>query len=112
MRALAGWPAVPSGGEVYDAVAHIVAELAANAVTHARVPGWGFELRLILAASANILRIEVSDARTGSAPRRRRSSGEDESGRGLLLIEALAAAWGIEHHAIGKTVWADVSLTS
>ncbi|GAB2813995.1 ATP-binding protein [Streptomyces chlorus] len=55
----------------------VVAELAANAVLHGRVPGSCFRLTLVLDPAAGHLRVEVSDARgdlhplpcpTGTAP--------------------------------------------
>jgi hypothetical protein len=51
--------------ESSDAAAASVAELAANAVIHGRVPGRDFELRVALTA-ARTIRIEVSDTRTES----------------------------------------------
>lgn len=56
---LAAW-GHPHDTEVNDTAQHLVAELAANAVTHGRVPGRDFELRL-LRLPENTLRIEVSD---------------------------------------------------
>ncbi|WP_143589251.1 ATP-binding protein, partial [Streptomyces angustmyceticus] len=61
----------PYGGEVSDAAALIVGELAANAVTHGRVPGRDFELRLTRvpgSARPGTLRIEVADTRTEQRP--------------------------------------------
>jgi anti-sigma regulatory factor (Ser/Thr protein kinase) len=52
---------VPYGSAPSDAAAAIVAELAANAVTHGRVPGRDFELHLALLPDT--LRIEVCDTR-------------------------------------------------
>ncbi len=34
---------------------------------------------------------------------------EDESGRGMVIIDALSHRWGWEPLAGGKVVWADVS---
>ncbi|MFE3769602.1 ATP-binding protein [Streptomyces sp. NPDC059122] len=90
----------------------IVAELAANAVLHGRVRGRDFRLALALDAEAGTLRIEVADARGERAPVLDTSSAEAESGRGLLLVEALADTWGVTPRAAGgKTVWALVLLT-
>ncbi|MEW1660361.1 ATP-binding protein [Streptomyces sp. NPDC093707] len=90
----------------------IVAELAANAVLHGRVRGRDFRLALALDAEAGTLRIEVADARGERAPVLDTSSVEAESGRGLLLVEALADAWGVTpRSAGGKAVWALVLLT-
>lgn len=99
---------IPYGSDSSDAAALIVAELTANAVTHGRVPGRDFELRLALEAGG-LLRIEVTDARTERrlpAPPPRAPAPDAEAGRGLLLVEALAATWGVTGRQVGKTVWA------
>ncbi|SFF47223.1 hypothetical protein SAMN02787118_10793 [Streptomyces mirabilis] len=92
-----------------DRAAHIVAELAANAATHGRVPGRDF--RLTLYVVADTLRIEVTDTRGDRLPYARHSAPEAESGRGLVLVDALADRWG---WAPGppprKTVWAELDL--
>ncbi|MEU6536857.1 ATP-binding protein [Streptomyces sp. NPDC047000] len=102
-------------GHLYDSAVNetvtlITAELCANAVTHGRVPGRDFHLRLSLAPE--VIRVEVSDARTERQPLLTRddSPADAESGRGLLLVEALASRWdvGTRHPAPGKTVWAEV----
>ncbi|WP_406554073.1 ATP-binding protein [Streptomyces sp. YS-3] len=98
---------VPHGSERSDRAALIVAELAANAVLHGHVPGHEFELRLAL---GTVLRIEVTDTRAARRPLRPEPAGEAESGRGLLLVEALATAWGVAERPPGKTVWAEVGL--
>lgn len=98
---------IPYDSEMSDACAIIVAELAANAVTHGRVRGRDFELRLTL--SADTLRIEVSDARTEKRPREGLPDGE--SGRGLLLVAALADRWSVHDRVpVGKTVRAEIAL--
>ncbi|WP_209438887.1 ATP-binding protein [Streptomyces durhamensis] len=86
----------------------IVAELAANAATHGRVSGRDFQLLLYLVG--HTLRIEVTDTRGDRLPRPQPPSPEGESGRGLLLVEALADRWGVTHgRHPRKTVWAEVS---
>lgn len=63
---------IPYGGDASETTALIVAELAANAVTHGRVPGRDFELRLVHAPgdrrTLGVLRIEVTDARGERRP--------------------------------------------
>ncbi|MDF3301110.1 ATP-binding protein [Streptomyces tropicalis] len=100
-----GWP---YGTPVHDAVELVVAELAANAVTHGLVPGRDAELRL--SAEAGHVRVEVSDARGERLPTPHEAEGDDESGRGLLLVASLARDWGAVPRpgAPGKTVWAVV----
>jgi anti-sigma regulatory factor (Ser/Thr protein kinase) len=98
---------IPYDTESSDVAAVLVAELAANAVTHGRVPGRDFELRLTL--SADTLRIEVSDARAEKRPREVTPDGE--SGRGLLLVAALADRWSVHDRVpVGKTVRAELTL--
>jgi two-component sensor histidine kinase len=103
----------PPASDVSCAVALVVGELAANAVQHGRLPGRNFGLRLTLDEVAGLVRVEVADA----ASRKRLPAStppaapEGESGRGLLLVEALAERWGSEpRHPVGKTVWADVTV--
>ncbi|MFF4252143.1 ATP-binding protein [Streptomyces sp. NPDC001663] len=102
---------VPYGTDPSDAVALIVAELAANAVTHGRVPGRDFELRLSLVAGS--VRIEVTDTRADRHPHVLPPAKPlDESGRGLLLVDALADRWEVldRDPPPGKTVRAEVDL--
>ncbi|MBZ9644615.1 ATP-binding protein [Streptomyces sp. PSKA30] len=106
--------------EVSDTVAHLVAELAANAVQHGRVRGRDFRMRLSVASestaeSKRTLRIEASDARVDHLPTApddcQRPCSDSESGRGLMLVSALADAWGCDtSDPVAKTVWAEVYL--
>ncbi|MET9774221.1 ATP-binding protein [Streptomyces sp. NPDC006367] len=85
----------------------IVAELSANAVTHGRVSGRDF--RLLLCVVGNTLRIEVTDTRGDRLPCLQHFATDAESGRGLLLVEALADRWGaVPGPPPCKTVWAEV----
>ncbi|WP_327415702.1 ATP-binding protein [Streptomyces sp. NBC_01233] len=85
----------------------IVAELAANAVTHGRGPGRDFRIALTLADG--VLRIEVADTRGDRVPRIRDAEGDAEGGRGLMLVEALADRWGVREGPVpGKVVWVEV----
>ncbi len=99
---------IPYGADVSDRAAVIVAELAANAVTHGRVPGRDFELRLTLLP--RILRIEVTDTHSGPPRPAVRPPGPlDEHGRGLMLVEALADRWEVvDGEPPAKTVRADL----
>jgi anti-sigma regulatory factor (Ser/Thr protein kinase) len=90
----------------------VVAELAANAATHGHVPGRSFRLSLAL-ASPGVLRIEVTDTRGDRLPVSPRATVDPhaESGYGLLLVEALAARWGVRCGPVPvKTVWAELDL--
>ena len=104
---------IPYGSDSSDTAALLVAELAANAVTHGRVPGRDFEVRLSL--DAYTLRIDVSDPRgerrpVGPGAVTSPSAGVD-GGRGLLLVEALADRWAVlDRLPVGKTIRAELDL--
>ena len=83
----------------------LVPELVTNAVRHAR-PG-RLAMALSLEAAGAWLRIEVHDA-DARVPRQRTPGASDESGFGLLLIEALSGNWGVRQTATGKAVWAEL----
>ncbi|MGY0059193.1 ATP-binding protein [Streptomyces sp. LZ34] len=101
----------PPASDTSCTVALLVAELASNAVRHGRVPGRDFRLRLAFTPPTRTIRIEVSDAREDRLPVRPPTpSAEDETGRGLLLVELLAMRWGVTpRHPVGKTVWTEVA---
>lgn len=90
--------------ELADSAVLLLSELTTNAVNAAATPGREIGVRFELTVAA--LRLEVSDASDGQ-PRLRHAAGDDESGRGLALVEALADAWGTEpRDTVGKVVWA------
>ncbi|CAL9502712.1 ATP-binding protein [Streptomyces sp. enrichment culture] len=99
-----------SWGLPVDPARQIIAELAVNAATHGRVPGRDFRLTLYVVGAT--LRIEVTDTRGDRLPQPQLPSPDAESGRGLLLVEALADRWGVsEGRFPRKTVWAELRLT-
>ncbi|MEU6590449.1 ATP-binding protein [Streptomyces sp. NPDC046881] len=103
VNALRNW------GLPHERASHVVAELAANAATHGRVPGRSFRLTLYVVGGT--LRIEVTDPRGDRRPVLREPGAGAESGRGLLLVEALADRWGTsEGRFPRKTVWAEIGL--
>lgn len=105
---LTAWEMSP---RVIERAEHVVAELAANAALHGRVQGRDFLLALTLDEAAGTLRIAVSDTRGECRPAVPPERGPDvESGRGLLLVDALADRWGTDPRPpSGKTVWAEIS---
>ncbi|MEU4251715.1 ATP-binding protein [Amycolatopsis sp. NPDC026612] len=92
---LRGFPA-----NVVSTAVMVVDELTSNALRHGRAP---YYVRLLPGAAK--LRIEVDDS--ADEPARRRAGG-DRGGRGLLLVERCAAAWGQLRRPRGKTLWAEL----
>ena len=77
----------------------LLSETLTNAVQHAEGP-----IELHLHRSATDLTVEVSD-RSPHLPQPRQAPEDAESGRGLLLVRALAAGWGVRPTDEGKTTW-------
>jgi len=76
-----------------DSVELVVDELVANAVSASRCLDWPFPVRMwLLSDRANVL-ILVWDANP-RPPVRIDPADDAETGRGLLLVEAISARWG------------------
>jgi CheY-like chemotaxis protein/anti-sigma regulatory factor (Ser/Thr protein kinase) len=86
----------------FDQASLVVTELAANAVLHARSP---YEVRITY--SGGVLRIEVADGDAGT-PEPQPFSAIAETGRGIVLVSAVSASWGIEAQPHGKITWAEL----
>ncbi|MFF4364097.1 ATP-binding protein [Streptomyces sp. NPDC001604] len=87
-------------------VALVASELMTNALLHGSLRDRLIRLRIT--ATAAMLRVEVSDPRGERLPCPRDATGEDQFGRGLALVGALADGWGVAPRVgVGKTVWAE-----
>jgi anti-sigma regulatory factor (Ser/Thr protein kinase) len=95
--------------EVAETAALLLSELMTNAYRHAKVSP-GREIRARCALDADRLRVSVTDA-NDSLPEARQAGPDDESGRGLALVAALADRWGAgpREGGIGKTVWFELA---
>lgn len=89
-----------------DDVRLLVSELVTNAIVHAAGP-CGLTLRI----GADAIRVEVDDS-GGGGLQLRRPEPTETSGRGLLIVDALARDWGVVHDgdAAGKTIWFEVAV--
>src|SRR4051794_33439662 len=72
----------------------LVSELVTNAVRHAG----GEAIRLVVALTGSLLRIEVHDPGHGFELKPPPDDPLRASGWGLVLVEELADRWGIDHH--------------
>jgi anti-sigma regulatory factor (Ser/Thr protein kinase) len=88
-------------GEVADVVALLTSELVTNAVVHAS--SWA-DVELIWTDGS--LLVEVTDGNAEKTVRRpERMPHNDETGRGLALVSALATVWGLREAPPRKTIW-------
>ncbi|MFJ9076470.1 PAS domain S-box protein [Streptomyces sp. NPDC102278] len=99
---LAGWESVDD--QLCDTACLLASELLSNAVNHGCGP-----VRLKLRQAGRELSVEVCDG-SPVLPQARFASPDAESGRGLLLVDSLAEAWGTLPTAEGKAVWFSLPL--
>ncbi len=97
-RCLVEW----GSARVVDEAALVVTELAANAVLHASSP---YEVRV--SRTEGVVRIEVVDGDPGT-PEPQPFSAVAEDGRGIVIVSALSASWGIDAQPRGKITWAEL----
>jgi len=77
----------------------LVSELVANAILHSGTP-----LEVVVRCGEDRVRIEVHDGNP-QLPVRKHYSTMSGTGRGLMLVERMAADWGSDRTAGGKVVW-------
>jgi anti-sigma regulatory factor (Ser/Thr protein kinase) len=86
-----------------DALALLTSELVTNAVNHGGMTATEDILLRLLDGSR--LRVEVVDSGLGFDPPNAWTDGERIHGWGLLLVDQLAAAWGVEPEGSRNKVW-------
>lgn len=79
-------------------------ELVTNAIVHARTKSY-----LFVRAAKGVVRIEVTDP-DDRLPALATPDNDAPGGRGLVIVNGLASAWGVQRTADGgKTVWFELS---
>lgn len=96
-QACAGWQ-LP---HLIDDAQVVITELVSNAVRHAEG-----DLRLLVLLRDRLLHLSVADTSEEQPHLILPDPETGEGGRGLLLIDAIAAAWGSSPTTDGKVVWA------
>ncbi|MDQ0717170.1 anti-sigma regulatory factor (Ser/Thr protein kinase) [Streptomyces luteogriseus] len=83
-----------------DVAELLTSELVTNAIVHT-----DHDAVLTATVGPHGLRVEVRDF-VARRPRLRVPVADDgTNGRGLLLVQSLADAWGVRPHGVGKAVW-------
>ncbi|MFI5530497.1 SpoIIE family protein phosphatase [Kitasatospora sp. NPDC051853] len=96
--------------ELVDSAELLASELVTNAIRHTDRDAM-FTARLYREGAGEgraRLRVEVEDE-SDLWPTRRTPGEQASSGRGLMLVEALADAWGVEPRGTGKRMWFELS---
>ncbi|MER6396832.1 SpoIIE family protein phosphatase [Kitasatospora sp. NPDC001603] len=100
--------------ELVDTAELLASELVTNAIRHTDRDAM-FTARLYREAAADggraRLRVEVEDE-SDLWPTRRTPGEQASSGRGLMLVEALADGWGVEPRGSGKRMWFELTATT
>ena len=89
---------------VVNTVELLTSEVVTNAIVHARSGP-----QLAVEVNDDVVRVAVRDL-SPDLPMRRLSRLDDLSGRGVIIVEELASAWGVERERNGaKRVWFEVA---
>nr|WP_030685907.1 ATP-binding protein [Streptomyces sp. NRRL B-1347] len=90
-----------------DVAELLTSELVTNALVHT-----DRDAVLTATVGPRRLRVEVRDF-VGRRPRvRTPAAGDATHGRGLMLVQSLADAWGVRAHGVGKAVWFELDADS
>ncbi|WP_409234620.1 SpoIIE family protein phosphatase [Streptomyces sp. PA5.6] len=92
-----------AGGRA-DEIELVADEVITNALMH--TDGSAIVTLRVLTGTDRRLRVDVEDS-SSALPRRRDAGESGVSGRGLLLVDRLADAWGVEARGGGKCVWCE-----
>jgi anti-sigma regulatory factor (Ser/Thr protein kinase) len=97
---------VLSGVRAAEDIVLCVCELASNAVLHScsREPGGQFTVRVSVSPCGRV-RAEVADRGGRWVPD---PAQDEEHGRGLLIVAALATRWGVTGSEAGRSAWLEL----
>ncbi|TGB09105.1 ATP-binding protein [Streptomyces sp. MZ04] len=101
--------AVPELRRTLDArpdVQLCVSELLSNVIRHL---GEGTPVTVRVTGAPGRIRVAVTDPDPRAWPVQRKAAGDDETGRGLALLDAVSLRWGVEQGPDSKTVWCELA---
>lgn len=81
----------------------LTSEVVTNALTHGRS-----EARLVVTVGRDAVTVEVGDDNSRH-PQMVVQDLQALDGRGMSILDALAARWGVREDALGKVVWFQIS---
>ena len=81
----------------------LTSEVVTNALVHAQSAP-----NLCVSLGGDRVRVVVQDD-SSAVPQRRLLDRAAASGKGLVIVDELAGAWGVEHVPHGKRVWFEVA---
>ncbi|MFN2389734.1 MAG: SpoIIE family protein phosphatase [Actinomycetota bacterium] len=90
--------------ELLEDLRFLVNELVTNSVRHAPVGAAG-KLRVRVLTSAEVVRVEVSDAGEGFVPEPTPPRADQDSGWGMYLLDQLSDRWGTDRAGDRFTMW-------
>ncbi|MEV4225587.1 ATP-binding protein [Streptomyces bobili] len=103
VTALVGKLGFSISDETVETVELLAGEVIANAVLYSAAP-----CDVAVTRTDERLRVEVKDT-DPLLPSVVEAGPNDERGRGLLLVDALADAWGVQSEYPGKTTWFEIA---
>lgn len=92
--------------DLEDVAQICVSELVANVINHV---GPGTPVTLAVSTDGAHLRIELSDPDARALPTLVAPMSDAESGRGLMIVDAVADRWGVISRADSKVVWCELA---
>ncbi|WP_030292790.1 ATP-binding protein [Streptomyces katrae] len=108
-RRRAAWLAVAWGlPQLASDAALLTSELTTNALLHGSLRDR--YLRVEVQLTGAVLRIAVTDPKGERRPEPRAAADDEQYGRGLQIVGAVAERWGDSERVIGKTVWAELGV--
>jgi anti-sigma regulatory factor (Ser/Thr protein kinase) len=84
----------------------LLSELITNSVRHSASGLPGRTVTVTVLSSGEVTRVQVTDQSGATVPELRSGvSGTAAGGRGLYLVDSLAARWGFEQDGVHTTTW-------
>ncbi|MFD0316214.1 ATP-binding SpoIIE family protein phosphatase [Streptomyces flavalbus] len=90
-----------------DSAVLLLSEMLTNVLVHTDTDAL-FTAEVLGGPGERRLRVEVTDA-SDDLPHKRRPGELASSGRGLMLVELLADAWGVDPRGEGKSTWVELA---